>query len=96
MSPIFYPVSIRKSAVTQTPNEWLAGPSRLSRKRRRSRYLYSNGARSIAGFLARALLQDAELVILDESFAALDPENLKRSLECVKKRAKSLLMIAHR
>ena len=47
-------------------------------------------------FLARALLQDADLVILDESFAALDPENLKRSLECVKKRAKSLLVIAHR
>jgi ABC-type molybdenum transport system ATPase subunit/photorepair protein PhrA len=36
------------------------------------------------------------LVILDESFASLDPENLKRSLECVKKRAKSLLVIAHR
>src|SRR5215467_1430651 len=47
-------------------------------------------------FLARALLQDADLVILDESFAALDPVNLRRSMECVKKRAKSLLVIAHR
>ena len=28
-------------------------------------------------FIARALLQDPELAILDESFAALDPENLK-------------------
>lgn len=47
-------------------------------------------------FLARALLQEADLVVLDESFAALDPENLRRSLECVKRRAKSLLVIAHR
>ena len=46
-------------------------------------------------FLARALLQDADLVILDESFAALDPVNLRRSLECARKRARSLLVIAH-
>jgi ATP-binding cassette subfamily B protein len=47
-------------------------------------------------FLARALLQEADLVVLDESFAALDPENLRRAMECAKKRAKSLLVIAHR
>ena len=47
-------------------------------------------------YIARALLQDADLVVLDESFAALDPENLQRALECVLKRAKSLLVIAHR
>lgn len=47
-------------------------------------------------FLARALLQDADLVVLDESFAALDPENLRRALECVRKRARALLVIAHR
>jgi ATP-binding cassette subfamily B protein len=34
-------------------------------------------------FIARALLQEAEVVILDESFAALDPETLKRALLCV-------------
>ena len=44
----------------------------------------------------RALLQNAELVMLDESFAALDPENLKRAVECAVKRAPSLLAIAHR
>jgi ATP-binding cassette subfamily B protein len=35
-------------------------------------------------------------VVLDESFAALDPVNLKRALECVVKRARSLLVIQHR
>jgi ATP-binding cassette subfamily B protein len=35
-------------------------------------------------------------VVLDESFAALDPENLKRAVECVVKHARSLLVIAHR
>lgn len=46
-------------------------------------------------YIARALLQKAELIILDESFAALDPENLHRALECVLRRAKTLLVIAH-
>jgi len=55
----------------------------------------SHGERSRL-YIARALLQDAELVVLDESFAALDPENLKRAVECVIKRSRSLLVIAHR
>lgn len=55
----------------------------------------SHGERSRL-YIARALLQDAELVVLDESFAALDPENLKRAVECAVKRARSLLVIAHR
>ncbi len=55
----------------------------------------SHGERSRL-YIARALLQDAGLVVLDESFAALDPENLERAIECVLRRAKSLLVIAHR
>jgi ATP-binding cassette subfamily B protein len=54
----------------------------------------SHGERSRV-FIARALLQDAEFVILDESFAALDPENLKTALECTLCRAKTLMVIAH-
>lgn len=54
----------------------------------------SQGERSRV-FLARALLQPAELVILDESFAALDPENLKQCLQCVFRRVKMLLVVAH-
>jgi ATP-binding cassette subfamily B protein len=54
----------------------------------------SQGERSRL-FLARALLQNADLTILDESFAALDPENLRMSLECALKRARSLMVVAH-
>ncbi|WP_444907207.1 ATP-binding cassette domain-containing protein [Microbulbifer sp. SSSA008] len=46
-------------------------------------------------FIARALLQNAEMVVLDESFAALDPENLRIGLACVQKHAKTLIVIAH-
>jgi ATP-binding cassette subfamily B protein len=46
-------------------------------------------------FLARALLQGAELTVMDESFAALDPEALERCLECAIRRARSLVVIAH-
>jgi ABC-type multidrug transport system fused ATPase/permease subunit len=35
-------------------------------------------------------------MVLDESFAALDPENLQCALECVLRRARSVLVIAHR
>ena len=54
----------------------------------------SHGERSRL-FIARALLQESEVVILDESFAALDPETLKRALLCVLQRAKTLVLIAH-
>jgi ATP-binding cassette subfamily B protein len=46
-------------------------------------------------FLARALLQDAEVIVLDESLAALDPENLALCMECIMRRAKTALVIAH-
>jgi ATP-binding cassette subfamily B protein len=54
----------------------------------------SHGERSRV-YIARALLQDAEVVIFDESFAALDPENVKLALECVLRRARTLLVVAH-
>jgi ABC-type multidrug transport system fused ATPase/permease subunit len=41
------------------------------------------------------LLQRAELVVLDESFAALDPESLRQALDCVLGRARTLMVIAH-
>jgi ATP-binding cassette subfamily B protein len=54
----------------------------------------SHGERSRL-YIARVLLQNPDLVILDESFAALDPESLRRALECVLRRARALLVIAH-
>ncbi|HEY7492222.1 MAG TPA: ATP-binding cassette domain-containing protein [Candidatus Tectomicrobia bacterium] len=54
----------------------------------------SHGERSRL-YMARALLQSADLVILDERFAALDPETLRLALRCVLARASTLLVIAH-
>lgn len=54
----------------------------------------SHGERSRV-YIARALLQNANLVILDESFAALDPENLETALECTLRRAETAMVIAH-
>ena len=54
----------------------------------------SHGERSRL-YIARTLLQAAELVILDESFGALDPETLQQALRCVLARAKTLVVIAH-
>ena len=54
----------------------------------------SHGERSRV-FLARALLQEAPLTVLDESFAALDPQTLERCLQCALRRARTLVVIAH-
>ena len=54
----------------------------------------SQGERSRI-YLARALLQKADVVVLDESLAALDPENLRQSLECIMRRSPTLIVIAH-
>jgi ATP-binding cassette subfamily B protein len=54
----------------------------------------SHGERSRL-FMARALLQGADLTILDESFGSLDPETLGKSLRCALDRAPTLLVIAH-
>jgi ATP-binding cassette subfamily B protein len=54
----------------------------------------SHGERSRL-YIARALLQESEVVVLDESFAALDPETLERCMQCVLNRASTLLVIAH-
>lgn len=54
----------------------------------------SHGERSRI-FLARALLQKARFTVMDESFAALDPETLQTCLSCVFERADTLMVIAH-
>jgi ATP-binding cassette subfamily B protein len=54
----------------------------------------SHGERSRL-YMARALLQGADLTILDESFGALDPETLGVCLHCAMMRAPTLTVIAH-
>lgn len=54
----------------------------------------SHGERSRV-FIARTLLQGAKVVILDETFAALDPKTVEQCLRCVLRRAPSLVVIAH-
>lgn len=54
----------------------------------------SHGERSRV-FLARALLQKAELTVLDESLAALDPESLETCLATIMRRSRTLAVVAH-
>jgi ATP-binding cassette subfamily B protein len=46
-------------------------------------------------YIARALLQGGDLVVLDESFAALDPHSLRAAFDCVLARSKGLVVVAH-
>ena len=54
----------------------------------------SHGERSRI-FLARALLQRAQVTILDESFSSLDPATLDRCLRTALQRAETLVVVAH-
>jgi ATP-binding cassette subfamily B protein len=53
----------------------------------------SHGERSLI-YIARSLLANAQLIVLDESFGALDPATLKRALGCVLARDAAVLIIA--
>jgi ATP-binding cassette subfamily B protein len=45
--------------------------------------------------VARALVQQADIRVLDESFAALDPETLDLVLGCILRRSETLLVVSH-
>jgi ATP-binding cassette, subfamily B, bacterial len=55
----------------------------------------SEGERSRV-FLGRTLLSGADLMVLDESFSALDPETLERAHTALRRRAATVVMVAHR
>jgi ABC-type bacteriocin/lantibiotic exporter with double-glycine peptidase domain len=69
-------------------------PSGFQQMLGESGWQLSHGERSRL-YIARTLLQKADMIILDESFGALDPENLSLSLQCVLNRAATVLVIAH-
>jgi len=69
-------------------------PSGLEQLVGESGWQLSHGEKSRL-YIARSLLQPLDARVLDESFAALDPETLERALACVLKRAETLVVIAH-
>jgi ATP-binding cassette subfamily B protein len=69
-------------------------PSGLQQMVGENGWQLSHGERSRL-FIARTLLQGADMIVLDESFGALDPENLERALRTVMQRAPTLVVIAH-
>ena len=69
-------------------------PSGLEQLVGESGWQLSHGERSRL-YIARALLQPLDVRVLDESFAALDPETLERVLTCVLERAETVVVIAH-
>ncbi len=69
-------------------------PSGLEQLVGESGWQLSHGERSRL-YIARSLLQRLPVRVLDESFAALDPETLERALACVLRRAETLIVIAH-
>jgi ATP-binding cassette subfamily B protein len=54
----------------------------------------SHGERSRV-YVARSLLQEVDVRVLDESFAALDPVTFERVLDCVLRRTRTLIVVAH-
>jgi ATP-binding cassette, subfamily B, bacterial len=69
-------------------------PSGLSQLLGETGWQLSHGEKSRM-YLARALLQGSDLTILDETFAALDPQNLQLALSYVLKHSPTVLVIAH-
>lgn len=69
-------------------------PAGLEQMVGESGWRLSHGERSRV-FVARALLQEPDLLILDESFGALDAVSMQATMAAVRRRAKTLLVIAH-
>jgi ATP-binding cassette subfamily B protein len=69
-------------------------PSGLDQAVGETGWQLSHGERSRL-FLARALLQRSDVVILDESFGALDPLTLRACVPAVLERAPALVVISH-
>ncbi len=69
-------------------------PQRLNQVVGDTGWQLSHGERARV-FLARALLQRFEILILDETFAALDAATLQLCMDVVRRRAETLVAIAH-
>ena len=71
-----------------------AMPSGLNQHVGDSGWALSHGERNRV-FVARALLQDPDITIFDESFSALDPRTLRDVVRVVRERCRASVVIAH-
>ena len=85
-----YDIDYFEQLITETPG-YSAG---LDQQLGETGWQLSHGEKSRV-FLARALIQDADLILLDETFGALDPVTMKLCVDAATERAKALLVIAH-
>jgi ATP-binding cassette subfamily B protein len=69
-------------------------PAGLDQMVGESGWQLSEGERSRV-FLGRALLSGSDLLVLDECLSALDPESLDSSYRALRRRASTVLMVAH-
>jgi len=69
-------------------------PGALSQPVGETGWQLSHGEKSRL-YIARTLLQGSELVILDESFASLDPETMRVAVRCVLQHAPSVIVVSH-
>ena len=69
-------------------------PSGLQQTVGETGWQLSHGERSRL-FLARALLHEGDVLVLDECFATLDPETLRLAMDTVQRRARTLVCVAH-
>jgi ATP-binding cassette subfamily B protein len=69
-------------------------PAGLDQMVGESGWQLSEGERSRV-FLARALLSNADVLILDECFGALDPKSLISAYKAVRARAEAFVLVAH-
>jgi len=69
-------------------------PSGLDQTVGETGWQLSHGERTRV-FLARALLQGADVVVVDESFGALDPHTLRIAIDAAWQQASTLIVIAH-
>jgi ATP-binding cassette subfamily B protein len=69
-------------------------PNRLSQYLGESGWQLSHGERSRV-FVARALLANSDLVVLDESLESLDADSVQNVLSTLRKRAPTLMLVRH-
>jgi ABC-type glutathione transport system ATPase component len=74
---------------------WPRAPEQKIECERETGWQLSHGEKSRV-YLARALLQRSRVLVLDETFGALDPASLRQSMDFVLDQAEALVVISHR